>query len=62
MARYIGPVCKRCRRHGAKLFIKGERCFTDKCAMERRPVPPGEGAAKRKSKKSDYATQLTEQP
>ena len=41
MARYIGPVCKLCRREGEKLFLKGQRCFTPKCAMERRPYPPG---------------------
>ena len=60
MARYIGPVCKRCRRHGEKLYLKGERCYTDKCAMERRPTPPGEGSKKRRKKPSDYSLQLTE--
>ena len=42
MARYIGPVCKLCRREGMKLFLKGERCYTDKCAFNRRPYPPGQ--------------------
>lgn len=60
MARYIGPQCKRCRRHGSKLFLKGERCYTDKCAMERRPTPPGQGAVKKKTKSSEYALQLRE--
>ena len=41
MARYTGPVCKLCRREGEKLFLKGERCFTPKCAFERRGYPPG---------------------
>ena len=42
MARYIGPVCKLCRREGMKLFLKGERCYTEKCAFKRRPYPPGQ--------------------
>jgi len=41
MARYLGPVCRMCRREGLKLFLKGERCYTDKCAIERRNYPPG---------------------
>jgi small subunit ribosomal protein S4 len=60
MARYLGPACKRCRRLGAKLYLKGERCYTDKCAMENRPTPPGEGPKKHRSKPSDYAIQLKE--
>ncbi len=40
MARYLGPVCRMCRREGLKLFLKGERCYTDKCAIERRNYPP----------------------
>jgi len=60
MARYIGSQCKRCRRHGAKLFLKGERCFTDKCAFERRKNPPGMGPIKRKNKPTDYLLQLKE--
>ena len=42
MARYIGPVCKLCRREGMKLFLKGERCYTEKCSFTRRPYPPGQ--------------------
>src|SRR5437762_153020 len=41
MARYIGPVCRLCRREGMKLFLKGERCYTEKCAIEKRNFPPG---------------------
>ncbi len=60
MGRYLGAQCKRCRRHGAKLYLKGERCYTDKCSMERRPTPPGVGSIKRKTKPSDYSVQLKE--
>jgi len=42
LSRYSGPVCKICRREGVKLFLKGERCFTDKCAIEQREYPPGQ--------------------
>src|SRR4026208_1173374 len=42
MARYIGPGCRLCRREGMKLFLKGERCYTDKCAIEQRHLPPGQ--------------------
>lgn len=61
MARYTGPVCKLCRREGEKLFLKGEKCFTPKCPVERRNYPPGEhGRAKqaRSDRESDYARQL----
>lgn len=63
MARYLGPVCKLCRREGFKMFLKGERCFTPKCAFERRAFPPGEhgriGAGRGGSnRQSDYARQL----
>jgi small subunit ribosomal protein S4 len=62
MARYIGPVCKLCRREGEKLFLKGERCMTPKCAIERRGYAPGEhgkrGQLRRKV--SDYGLQLRE--
>ena len=62
MARYTGPVCKLCRREGQKLFLKGTKCYTEKCAVERRAYPPGQhGPAKaRRRKESDYATQLRE--
>ena len=61
MSKYIGPVCKLCRREGEKLFLKGERCFTPKCPMERKPYPPGEhgrSARFRRGRESDYAKQL----
>jgi len=59
MARYTDAVCKQCRRENEKLFLKGERCLTDKCAVERRPYPPGEHGRKR-PKESEYLTQLRE--
>ena len=59
MARYRGPVCKLCRREGEKLFLKGSRCYTDKCAIERRPYPPGQHG-QRRQKLSDFAVQLRE--
>ena len=61
MAKYRGPVCKLCRREGEKLFLKGERCFTPKCAYERRGYPPGQhgkGAQFRRRRESDYNRQL----
>jgi small subunit ribosomal protein S4 len=60
MARYTGPVCKLCRREGEKLFLKGERCFSLKCAVERRAYPPGEHGrfSGRRSRESDYSLQL----
>jgi small subunit ribosomal protein S4 len=63
MARYIGPVCKLCRREGEKLFLKGQRCFTPKCAFERRSYPPGEHGRDsqfRRRRVSDYSRQLRE--
>ena len=59
MARYTGPVCRLCRRNGEKLFLKGERCFTPKCAIERRPTPPGQRSPRRR-KVSDRGLQLRE--
>lgn len=59
MARYTGPVCKICRRHGMKLFLKGERCFGPKCAVDRRNYPPGEHGQRRR-KMSEYGAQLRE--
>ena len=59
MARYTGPDCRLCRREGCKLFLKGERCVTSKCAMERRPVVPGQHGLMRKKEK-EYGTQLRE--
>jgi len=62
MARYTGPVCKLCRREGTKLFLKGSKCYTEKCSVERRNYPPGQHgpAQARRRKQSDYATQLRE--
>ncbi|MDA3847736.1 MAG: 30S ribosomal protein S4 [Vallitaleaceae bacterium] len=57
MARYTGAVCRLCRREGDKLFLKGERCYTGKCAMERRPFAPGQHGRKR-IKLSEYGMQL----
>ena len=59
MARYKESKCRICRREGAKLFLKGDRCFTDKCAYDRRPYAPGQHGRLRK-KMSDYAIQLRE--
>jgi small subunit ribosomal protein S4 len=59
MARYTGPSCKLCRREGLKLFLKGERCLTDKCGVERRSYPPGEHGRGRQ-KQSEYRVQLRE--
>ncbi len=62
MARYTGPVCKLCRREGQKLFLKGSKCYTEKCPVERRQYPPGQHgpAQARRRKQSDYALQLRE--
>lgn len=59
MARYTGPVCRLCRRENIKLFLKGDRCFTDKCAVERRAYAPGQHGQSR-AKISDYGVQLRE--
>ncbi len=59
MARNLGPVCRLCRREGLKLFLKGERCFTDKCAIERRNYPPGVHGQAR-SRFSEFAIRLRE--
>ncbi|MDH5505922.1 MAG: 30S ribosomal protein S4 [Anaerolineae bacterium] len=61
MARYTGPVCKLCRREGEKLFLKGDRCFSQKCAFERRAYPPGQHGRQtqwRRSRESDFGAQL----
>jgi small subunit ribosomal protein S4 len=62
MSRYTGPVCKLCRREGGKLFLKGQKCYTEKCPVERRAYPPGQHgpAQARRRKQSDYAVQLRE--
>jgi len=60
LARYIGPVCRLCRREGMKLFLKGERCHTEKCAIEKRNFPPGQHGKDRKPKIVGYGLQLRE--
>jgi small subunit ribosomal protein S4 len=60
MARYIGAVCRLCRREGMKLFLKGERCYGEKCAIEKRNVPPGQHGRARKAKLAGYGVQLRE--
>jgi len=59
VAKYTGPKCKLCRREGEKLFLKSEKCFTQKCPMETRPTPPGQHGTRR-TRLSDYALQLRE--
>lgn len=59
MARYNGPSCKLCRREGLKLFLKGERCYTDKCSFDRRPYPPGQHG-QRRIKFTEYGIRLRE--
>jgi small subunit ribosomal protein S4 len=62
MSRYTGPVCKLCRREGQKLFLKGQKCYTEKCPVDRRAYPPGQHgpAQARRRKQSEYANQLRE--
>ncbi|MCP4869079.1 MAG: 30S ribosomal protein S4 [Proteobacteria bacterium] len=60
MARYAGPVCRFCRREGLKLFLKAERCYTDKCSFERNQYPPGQHGQNRRLRVSDYGLQLRE--
>jgi len=60
MARYTGPVCRLCRREGMKLFLKGERCYAEKCAIEKRNTPPGQHGKARKAKLAGYGLQLRE--
>lgn len=59
MAKYTGSKCRLCRREGGKLFLKGDKCYTSKCAIEKRPFPPGQHGQKR-TRLSDYAVQLRE--
>ncbi|MBU4557123.1 MAG: 30S ribosomal protein S4 [Actinobacteria bacterium] len=59
MARYTGADCRLCRREGVKLFLKGDRCYGDKCGIERRPYPPGQ-AGKKRPRDSEYRVQLRE--
>ncbi len=60
MARYTGSVCRICRRENLKLFLKGDRCYSDKCAFDRRGYPPGQHGQRRGRKISDYGIQLRE--
>lgn len=60
MARYTGSVCRICRRENLKLFLKGDRCYSDKCAFDRRSYAPGEQGQRRRGKISDYGVQLRE--
>lgn len=60
MARNLDPKCRQCRREGEKLFLKAEKCFTDKCAIEKRNFPPGQHGQKRSQRLSDYGVQLRE--
>lgn len=60
MARYRGSVCRICRRENLKLFLKGDRCYSDKCAFDRRGYPPGQHGQRRRGKVSDYGIQLRE--
>jgi small subunit ribosomal protein S4 len=60
MARYTGAVCRLCRRSGEKLLLKGSRCFTPKCAIDKRPKPPGQQTGRRRRRFSDRALQLRE--
>ena len=60
MARYTGSVCRICRRENLKLFLKGDRCYSDKCSFDRRGYPPGQHGQSRRGKVSDYGIQLRE--
>ncbi|MGE5577665.1 MAG: 30S ribosomal protein S4 [Syntrophothermus sp.] len=60
MARYTGPVCRLCRRQGEKLYLKGDRCYTTKCAVDRRTYAPGQHGQNRRGKVSEYGIQLRE--
>lgn len=60
MARNVGAACRRCRRENMKLFLKGDRCYSDKCSFERRAFAPGQHGQARFKKQSDYAVQLRE--
>ena len=60
MAKYSGPVCRLCRREGVKLFLKGTRCMTEKCAIERRSYAPGQHGQSRRARVTEYGVQLRE--
>jgi small subunit ribosomal protein S4 len=61
VARNLDPKCRQCRREGEKLFLKGEKCFTDKCAIERRSYAPGQHGQKSGARLSDYGVHLRKQ-
>jgi len=60
VGRYLGPVCRLCRREGTKLFLKGTRCYSDKCAVDRRGYPPGQHGQGRRMRTTEYSLQLRE--
>ena len=60
MARYTGPVCRLCRREGEKLFLKGEKCYTEKCPVDRRAYPPGQHGQGRRQRPTEYGIHLRE--
>ncbi len=60
MARYTDSVCRQCRREGEKLFLKGDRCYSEKCAVQKRPFAPGQHGQRRRQKTSEYGLQLRE--
>ena len=60
MAKYTGPSCRQCRREGVKMFLKGDRCFSDKCAIVRRSTVPGQHGAARRGMMKNYGLQLRE--
>jgi small subunit ribosomal protein S4 len=60
LARYTGAVCRQCRREGLKLYLKGERCYTEKCSIDRRAYAPGQHGQRRRGKASEYGLQLRE--
>lgn len=60
MGRYTDSVCRQCRREGEKLFLKGDRCYSEKCGIEKRPYAPGQHGQKRRQKPSEYGIQLRE--
>lgn len=60
MAKYTGPDCRLCRREGCRLYLKGDKCYSDKCTIGRKPTPPGDRSKTRKPKPSGYSVQLRE--
>jgi len=60
MGRYTGPVCRLCRRERVKLYLKGEKCYTEKCPLEKKNYPPGQHGPLRRARLSEYGIQLRE--